>query len=144
MPRRDLHNQVYFSQAITPQIATNSDTAIVSNILDTALFESAELILAYGTLTDANVTVAVTLDEGDDSALSDAAAVATGDMLGTLAGMAATYADDLKTFKLGYVGKKRYIRATVTPTGNNSGALPIAGLWAQSHARTLPQSTQKT
>lgn len=134
----DLHNYIKASIAIAPQTATNADTAIVGEIIDMAGFDTCELVLLTGTLTDTDVTAAVTLEHGDDSALSDTAAPAAGDLLGTTAAMALTAASDKVTKKIGYRGTKRYIRATVTPTGNNSGAFPIAMVAIQSAARVKP------
>ena len=31
--------------------------------------------------------------------------------------------------RVGYNGIKRYIRLTITPSGNNSGAAPLAAIW---------------
>jgi hypothetical protein len=143
MPR-DLHNHIKASYAFAPLAAqTNSDTARVSTILDTQGFEANELLLINGTNTDADATFAVLLEEGDNSALSDNAAVADADLIGTEAGASFTFAADNKCIKLGYKGTKRYIRATVTPTGNNSGNWFMAGAWLQGHPRSLPQTSQQ-
>ena len=82
--------------------------------------------MLLGTMTDANVVGVVTLEHGDDSGLSDTATPAAADLVGTLALMNFQYDDDIECRKIGYVGSKRYIRATITPTGNDSGALPVA------------------
>ena len=37
--------------------------------------------------------------------------------------------DDNEMRKIGYVGPKRYVRVTITPSGNNSGNIFIAGCW---------------
>lgn len=137
----DLHNNIKVSRAISPVAAqTNSDTAIVSQILDTANFAANELVIQIGANTDANVTFTVLLEEGDVSTLSDNAAVADADLLGTelLAGF--QYDDDNETRKLGYKGTKRYIRATITPSGNNAGDVFLAAMWIQAGARVAPQS----
>jgi len=136
----DLHNDVKYSRAIAPFRQTNADTAIVSQILDTAAFEQNEVIIHYGNLTDADATIAVLLEDGDNSALSDNAAVADALLKGTEAACAAAAAtDDYKICKLGYIGMKRYLRLTVTPTGNNSGNVDICAIWAQS-GKKQPQS----
>ena len=139
---QDLHNKIKAVVAIIPQTQTNSDTAITGEIVDTAGFDSVEFVIATGTLTDANATFATTLEHGDDSGLSDTAAVTNADLIGTLAGAGFTFADDKKTKKLGYAPRtatrKRYLRLTVTPTGNNSGAAPIAAVCIMSNARTQP------
>ncbi|MCA8975802.1 MAG: hypothetical protein KDC98_13855 [Planctomycetes bacterium] len=126
-----------YQVAVAPQTQTNADTAFVSAIIDMADLVALEFVIMLGTLTDADVTGAVLLEEGDASDLSDNTAVADIDMLPTPnnssavapeAQAAFTFADDGLIKKLGYVGTKRYVRLTVTPTGNNSGALPIAVL----------------
>ena len=140
--RKDIHNAIKTSRAIAPAAAAQVDnTAIVSAILDTANFDANELVLVTGNLADADVTCTVLLEEGDNSALSDASAVADADLLGTEAGAQVTFTNDNVTAKLGYKGSKRYIRATVTPV-NNTGAFALAAAWVQSGCRSIPQSTQ--
>jgi len=135
----DLHSNVKYSVAYAPKAAVVDDTAQVSTILDTANFEHNELVLVTGTLSDTDATFTVLLQEGDAPDLSDAANVADADMIGTEAAASFTYADDGVTRKLGYIGAKRYIRATVTPA-NNTGNLFLAGVWAQGGARVAPQA----
>ena len=135
----DLHNSTKFSEAFAPKAAVTDNTPQVSNILDTANFGANELAIVLGTLTDADATFALTMDEGDAANLSDAAAVDAADLLGTLAQGSFTYASDDATRKIGYIGKKRYIRATVTPS-NNTGNLFMAGIWVLLHPRNAPQS----
>ena len=134
----DLHNNIKVSNAINPVVVTDN-TAQVSAILATANFAANELVICTGTLADVDATFTVLLEEGDNSALTDNAAVADADMLGTEAAASFTFVDDAETRKLGYIGTKRYIRATITPA-NNTGNAPIAALWIQSGARKAPQS----
>lgn len=139
----DLFNDIQVKLAEPPALNTNSDAAIVSTILDTSGFDSNTFVGVLGTCTDAGFTTVVLMEEGDNSALSDAAAVADADLIGTEAGCQFTQATgDLATFKLGYKGTKRYIRVTITPTGNGAGDIPFAGIWLQGNARSLPKSTQ--
>lgn len=135
---KDLHNSIKFSRAISP-VSVADTTAQVSQILDTANFNANELVIATGSIADADATFAVLIEEGDNSALSDAAAVADADLLGTEALAGFQYDDDNETRKIGYIGSKRYIRATITPTGNASAAL-ISAVWVQSGPRVAPQS----
>ena len=129
---QDLHGSIKYVPAIAPAVNTNSDSAIVSAIIDLQGSRGCEFIITTGTLTDANATFATTMDDGAASNLSDAAAVtseATG-LIGTLAGASFTFASDGVTKKVGYAGTKRYVRLTITPTGNNSGSAPIAAIAA--------------
>jgi hypothetical protein len=134
----DLHNDVKYSRALSPVAAGTDNTPYVSEILDTANFGMNELVIAIGANTDANATFTVLLEEGDESNLSDNSAVADADMLGTEALASFDYSDDNETRKLGYIGAKRYIRATITPAGNDSGNIYLAAVWAQAGARKSP------
>ncbi|MBP7704193.1 MAG: hypothetical protein KA105_02770 [Caulobacter sp.] len=138
MASRDLHNNVHTVPLITPVAARTDNTAIVSAIIDTAGYESCELVLVTGANTDANATFAVLVEDGDNSALSDNAAVADAQLLGTEALAGFTYSDDGECRKIGYVGPKRYVRVTVTPTGNDSGNIFIAGVALLGHPRNAP------
>lgn len=149
--RADLHNNIKASRGISPTAAVTDNTAFVSQILDTAGFQSAEFIGISGSIADADATFTVLVEDGADSGLSDAAAVADEHLLGTeagtvtagvaVSGAAPGFADDNKTFKIGYVGPKRYVRVTITPAAN-SGNIFLAGIWLQGHPRVGPQSTQ--
>jgi hypothetical protein len=136
----ELHNNVKVSRAISPVAAGTNNTAYVSEILDTANFADNELAIMIGANTDTNATFTVLLEEGDDAALSDNAAVADVNMLGTEVLASFDYGDDNETRKLGYIGTNRYIRATITPAGNDSGNIYIAAVWVQSGARKAPIS----
>jgi hypothetical protein len=125
---RDLHNNIHTVPLIVPVAARTDNTAIVSSIIDTLGYGSCEFVLVTGTNTDTNATFAVTVDEGNASDLSGSNAVAAVDLLGTVAQAGFTFADDNETRKIGYVGGKRYVRLTVTPTGNDSGNIFIAGV----------------
>src|SRR5688500_16659337 len=115
--RADLHNNIKVSQAEPPIAARTDNTPIVSTILDTAGFASAEFVGNFGTNTDADVTFTVLVEDGDDASLSDAAAVPDAHLLGVEA-MGLDFADDDKVFKIGYIGPKRYVRVTITPANN--------------------------
>ena len=137
---RDLHNNIKCSLAEPPVAAVTDNTAFVSTILDTAGFGSAVFLGIFGTNTDADVTFTVLVEHGDDSGLSDNAAVDDVHLLGVEA-MGLDFADDNSVFKIGYVGPKRYVRVTVTPAAN-TGNIFFAAAWIQGHPRVLPQSTQ--
>jgi len=126
---RDLFNNINPKRGLSPQVQTNSDTAFVSQILDTRGLKSATFLLLTGGVTDANVTFTVLAEEGDNSALSDNTAIADANLLGTEALATPLFSDDNKCFKLGFIDTKRYIRVTITPSGNNSGDINIAGVW---------------
>ena len=126
---RDEFNCCNPKRGISPQIQTNADTAFVSEILDTQGLKSATFVLLAGAITDTNVTFTVLAEEGDAANLSDNTAIADANLLGTEVLATPLFSDDNKCFKLGFIDTKRYIRVTVTPSGNNSGDINIAGVW---------------
>ena len=135
---RDLMNSIHTVPLIAPVAARTDNTAIVSAIIDTRGFGSCTLVLVTGTNTDANATFAVLVEDGNDSGLGDNGAVADADLLGTEALAGFTFADDVECRKIGYVGPKRYVRLTVTPTGNDSGNIFIAGVAILGHPTMAP------
>lgn len=132
----ELHNNIKVSRALSP-VSVADNTAQVSQILDTANFSMNELVIATGAIADADVTFVVLIEEGDASNLSDAVAVADEDLLGTEAQAGFQFDDDNETRKVGYIGAKRYIRATITPASNASAAL-LSAVWIQAGARKAP------
>lgn len=118
--RRDLMNNINPLFAIAPQAAITDNTALVSGIIDTAGYDSLTILLITGTETDADAVFTLTMEHGDTSNLADTSVPAATDLIGTTALGSFTFADDNKTRKIGYIGTKRYVRWTVTPT-NNTG-----------------------
>lgn len=106
----DLHNNCTTVNAFDQQVIA-SDTTTVGNIIDTKDFNMLEILMISGTLTDG--AYAVTLEHGDDSALADTAAVPAAEILGSIS---YALADDDLTKRIGYVGKKRYVRMSVVST----------------------------
>lgn len=129
MSMRDLMNNINPKRGISPQVQTNLDTAFVSQILDTKGLKSATFVLLCGAITDANVTFTVLAEESDDSGMSGQNAIDDANLLGTEALATPLFSDDNKCFKLGFIDTKRYIRMTITPSGNNAGDINIAGVW---------------
>jgi hypothetical protein len=114
MPIRDLATK------INPDITASS-----GDIVDTRLGYS----LTY--LTHTKATTTLTFLEGDDSALSDSAAVSVDDLIiadsdGTKALNVVTYTDAV-TACVGYVGKKRYVKMTVANAATDTTIVTIKG-----------------
>lgn len=122
MSYKDLHNSINLKRVLSP-VSVADNTAQVGQIVDSKGFGSLEYLITTGSIADTDATFAVLLEEGNVANLSDAAAVADADLLGTEALAGFNFADDNKVFKLGYKGTKRYTRLTITPTGNASAAL---------------------
>lgn len=137
MPNRDLCNDIHPLRAISPAAATADNTAWVSAIADTAGYESLTLLVVTGGEVDADATFTVLIEDGDNSGLSDNAAVADEYLIGTEALASFTFADDNETRKIGYVGPKRYVRATITPAANAGNAF-VAAVWLHGHPKSRP------
>lgn len=124
---KDIASHLDFLQAFPPKAAVTDGTAQVSNVVDLQGYDAAMLALTVGTLTDTDAVWSVLLEESDDN--STFTAVADKDLVGTEALAGFTYADDNECRKLGYIGSKRYLRATIDDTTANTGNLFLAGLW---------------
>ena len=141
MPSREIHNDIHPVPLIAPVAARTDNTAIVSAIIDTLGFEACELVLVTGANTDANATFAVLVEDGDAANLSDNTAVADDYLIGTEAAASFTFADDGECRKIGYKGSKRYVRMTVTPSGNDSGNIFLAGVAILGKPSSTPTAT---
>lgn len=134
---RDLHNNIDVRRAISP-VSVADNTAQVSQIIDMQGFSSCEFIIATGSIADADATFTVLIEDGDDSGLTDAAAVTDTNLLGTEAAAGFQFDDDDTTKKIGYRGTKRYVRMTITPASNASAAL-LAAVAVLGHPANAPQ-----
>ncbi|WP_066339225.1 hypothetical protein [Azohydromonas lata] len=133
---RDLMNNIHVARAIAP-VSVADNTAQVSQIIDRRGYDSLTFLIAIGAVADADATFTVLVEEGDAANLSDAAAVADDDLIGTevLAGF--QFDDDNEPRKIGYRGAKRYVRLTITPVNNASAAL-LAAVAVLGHASIKP------
>ena len=132
----DLFNNISIARALSPASVAD-DTAQVSQIIDRRGYGSLTFAIATGSLADSNATFAVLVEHGDAANLSDAAAVPDADLLGTEALAGFAFDDDDETRKIGYRGAKRYVRLTITPSGNGSAAL-LAAVAVVGHAQAAP------
>lgn len=112
----DLKNNVSATNALNIQ-AISSNTSVAGVSIDTKGFESATFAIQSGTLTDGTYTPEVS--ESDDNITFTA--VADDFLIGTEANAVLVATDDNKVKTIGYVGKKRYVKLTITSTGVTSG-----------------------
>ena len=141
---RDLFSQILVKRGFDPVVLTNADTAQVSAIIDTQGFEALMFVIATGVLTDANATFTALLEHGEVANLSDAAAVPANTVLGSAVAASFQFGDDQQVRKIGYRCStgKRYVRLTVTPSGNDSGAAPLACVALLGRSARTPTLTQ--
>ncbi len=130
----DLHNNVFGVVALVNSEIT-SDTTTLGAIIDTAAFEGLEFLLQSGTITDG--TYAISLQDGEESNLSDAAAVDSELVLGS-EDAAFVAADDDTVKRIGYIGKKRFVRLSIVSASTTTGGefSSVALLASPHHAPT--------
>ena len=130
---RDLHNNINGARGISPAAIISANGTTTGQTIDTVGFGSLEFLFLAGAITDGTFTV--TIYEGDASDMSDEAAVADSDLLGTEPVFAST--DDNLVKRVGYKGSKRYVRAKVVQTGATTGGF-LSCLVVQGHPKTAP------
>ena len=136
--RSDLFNNIHPIRALSPVAAATSNAAIVSQIIDTANFDSLTFLISIGANTDTDALFAVLIEDGENSGLSDAAAVDDKFLLGTEALAGFRFDDDNETRKIGYIGSKRYVRLTITPSLNDAGNIFVSATAVLGHPRNVP------
>lgn len=124
---RDITNNFDIKRAISPAAAGTDNTAMVSQVVDLKGYDGVMLAINIGANTDTDVTFAVLIEDSNDN--STYAAVADEYLNGTEALAGFQYDDDNEVRKIGYCGIKRYVKATITPTGNNSGNIYVSATW---------------
>ncbi len=139
--RQDLHNNIQPLSMIDPVNAGSGNTPIVSHIIDRAEAQAVEIIIQTGSLSDADATFTVLVEDGNSSTLTDNATVDPTLLLGTVTGASFIFSDDNKVAKIGYIGSKRYVRLTITPAAN-TGDVYLSAVAVLASLRGLPNTTQ--
>jgi len=135
---RDFANNIAVRPVIPPAANNNlGTTPLVGTVIDRLGYESLAYAIITGTLSDADATYAVLLEESDEAG-TGFTAVADADLIGTEAAAGFTFANDNVTRKLGYIGNKRFSRLTINPTGANDGNSPIAVIAVLANGRSRP------
>lgn len=119
---RDLASNIGVAASLVP--ATQSATA-KGTAVDLRGYDSAALVVTTGAIVSAGLYV-MSMQESDTTTDGDFTDVGAGDMVGSLpASLAAS-----TSYKVSYVGRKRYIRAVITKTSGTSidaGAVVVLG-----------------
>jgi hypothetical protein len=113
-------------QSVAQLAVIGSSTTTAGTIIDTADFENG-LMFAPAITAYTDGTYDFTLEEGEDAALADAAAIPSDKLIGTLAGLqltaASAEADILPT--IGVFANKRYVRINTVSTSVTTGATVV-------------------
>lgn len=134
----DLHNNIDVVRAIQAQTITGS--ALVSGDLDLQNCAACKLVVDFGDIAEMGASpegaaqIAIKLEHADDDGTGAAgtyANVTANDVVGpasVAAGVVSTPVSDLVPVEFGYVGMKRFIRVTLTPTGLATGGPVVVHL----------------
>jgi hypothetical protein len=125
----DRHHNILQVQAI-PVVEFLNDDPIESGIIDMFCYNAIEFVTNIGACTD-TATFTVEITHGNDPALADSEVVPADSLLGTIADagwVGGPTNNDNGTRTIGYIGKKRYVRYTVTPAGNSLAFYSVVAL----------------
>ncbi len=142
---RDFAHNAVVKRVISP-VSSSNDAPLVGEVIDILGAKSCTFLIATGSLADADMTAAVLLEESDAANMDGATPVVDADMISQTAGVAPEAAagfqfdDDNEVRKLGYIGNKRYVRLTVTPSNNASAALVAAVALLEMESRPVVQA----
>jgi hypothetical protein len=121
MPTREQATMQKVIKALEPQ-AISSDTTTTGAIIDTADFDGG-VYFAVDVYAYTDGTYVLKIEDGDDSGLSDAADVATAQLVyGSLPSLTAAIAEGGVLAKEGVHSTKRYLRASIVSTSTATGA----------------------
>jgi len=145
---KDLYNHLKVVQLVDPVVGTNSGAPSAVSDIDLAGFNSAVLLWTVGTegstLSGSNYWT-LKLEHADDDGTGVAGSysnVAAADVQGVTpsSGIVATVddpAEDDTVYKIGYIGGKRFLKATIAETGTGPD-LPQALLLIKGHPLDTP------
>ena len=151
MTMQDLNSNLAPVQAIPARTISQVGGALVSGNVDLAGFNAAQVVVHYGDIDEMGASpqgsaqIAVKLEHADDDGTGAPGAyaeVTAADVTGAgsvAAGVVATPVSDLVPTTVGYVGDKRFLRITLTPTGLTNGG-PVGVLVNKGHPRHAPVS----
>ncbi len=149
MTMRDLHNNVAPVQALPAQTISQGTGALNTGTVDLKGFAGAQVVVHYGDIDEMGASpvggaqIAIKLEHADDDgsgspgAFANVTAADVTGVAGVAAGVVATATSDATPTSLGYVGDKRYLRVTLTPTGLTNGG-PVGVIVNKGHPRHAP------
>ena len=149
MTMRDLHNNVAPVQALPARTINQGTGALITGAVDLKGFAGAQVVVHYGDIDEMGASpvggaqIAVKLEHADDDgsgspgAFANVTAADVTGVAGVAAGVVANATSDATPTSLGYVGDKRYLRVTLTPTGLTNGG-PVGVIVNKGHPRHAP------
>ena len=148
---RDLHSNIGVVQAITPQVVNSGGGPVASGVLDLIGFNSAEFVVGFGSSGEPltpMVKFDVTLEHADDDEANPGtvgvyANVDASDVLGAVPtdGVVLTVDSVEKSdraYRVGYIGYRRFLRVTITPSAGNANGTPVSVQLVKGHPSIAP------
>lgn len=123
MSNNDLHNQFGLKTAVV-NAAIGANATKTGLVIDRQGYGGVEFIATYGAVTTTGTVCTLVIKEGD--ATGSLTSVADTELLGTealaslLAGARVAGTGKEVSKKIGYIGNKRYVQASVVQTGTTS------------------------
>jgi hypothetical protein len=122
------------------KVTLNGAAAVASSLVDMQGYNALDIALVTGTITDAGTASGYTvkMQESDSTLGTSFTDVVAADAIGGVVSVTnAVDADDDKLIgRLGYVGRKRYVRLVATGTAGSAGDLhPVARIARSSLSR---------
>lgn len=139
MRKSDIRSETTIAVAINATLS--GTTASAGNIVDVSDYAHVTLAYFTGTVTDAGTTAgfSIEIQESDTTAAADFTAVADADLIGTEAALTVTddATDTMPVGSIGYLGKRKYVRAVVTGTTGTNAV--VSGAWILQGPRYAPK-----
>jgi hypothetical protein len=136
---RDIHNHISAVRVVSPVAIGTTGTGKTGKILDRQGYNSVEFLFDYGTVTATNAVITPVIKECDTTG-GTFTSVADADMLPQTAaeskaalGQAATRTSGTSknvTTRLGYIGNKRYLQASISSTVTAGPPVAITAILA--------------
>lgn len=152
MTMRDLHSNLAAVHAIPAQTINQAGGALQSGAIDLAGFASADVAVHFGAVVElgpspaAGAKIDVRLEHAADDGtgapgvfadITDADVIGVSGVSGVVGGITNSTTDDTNVVSVGYVGDRRFLRVTLTPTNLTSGG-PAGVLMVKGHPRHAP------
>ena len=147
---RDLYSNMGLVQAIAAQTVTIGGGAVNSGDLDLRGFDSAMMSINVGASGDtlaAGVKFDIKMEHADDDGTGSAgayAAVAAKDVIGVTPDGSGNViliddpAEDSQMYGFSYIGHKRFVKITITPSAGNTNGTPFSIDLVKGHAHARP------
>ena len=138
MVNREQYSNLYCINAFDVQ-TINTDATTNGDIIDTQGYDSILLAIQAGTITLGTLTPIV--QEGDESNLSDASAVADADLNPTEALTTFAVTDDNVVKRIAYTGNKRYIRLQLVSAASANAVVGAQAILANASSAPVTVNT---